>query len=70
MVSEDGIQPRAGERWRIDASTTTEPYATSICLGSHRLRPVPTARFSTAGLSFDTFFVATVVIGLIAMTHK
>jgi hypothetical protein len=39
MVSEDGIRPRAGERWRIDSSTTSEPYATSICLGSHRMRP-------------------------------
>lgn len=35
-VSEDGIQPRAGERWQIDAGTRTEPYATSICLGSRR----------------------------------
>jgi hypothetical protein len=52
LVTEDGIRPRAGERWRIYASTTTEPYATSICLGSHRL-PGRTTHFSTAGLSFD-----------------
>lgn len=53
MVSEDGIQPRAGQHWHIDASTTTQPYATSICLGSHRLQTVRTSRFSSAGLSFD-----------------
>jgi hypothetical protein len=51
-VSEDGIRPRAGERWRIDASSTTEPYATSICLGSRRL-PARTAHFAAAGISFD-----------------
>jgi hypothetical protein len=53
IVSEDGIRPRAGERWRIYASTTTEPYGTSMCLGSRRLRTVRTARFSTPGLSFE-----------------
>ena len=53
QVSEDGIRPRAGERWRIYASTASEPYSASICLGSHRL-PVRTIRFSSAGaLSFD-----------------
>jgi hypothetical protein len=53
QVGEDGIRPRAGERWRIYASTDSEPYSTSICLGSHRL-PARTAHFSFAGaLSFD-----------------
>jgi hypothetical protein len=51
-VSEDGIRPHAGERWRIDASSTTQPYATSICLGSRRL-PARTAHFASAGISFD-----------------
>ncbi len=51
-VSEDGIRPPAGERWRIDTSSTTKPYATSICLGSHRL-PARTAHFDAAGISFD-----------------
>jgi hypothetical protein len=53
LVTEDGIRPHAGERWRIYASPASEPYSTSICLGSHRL-PVRTAHFSSAGaLSFD-----------------
>lgn len=51
-VSEDGIRPRAGEHWRIYASSTTQPYATSICLGSHRL-PGRTAHFAGAGITFD-----------------
>lgn len=34
-VSEDGIAPRAGERWEILSSSTREPLSTSICLGSH-----------------------------------
>jgi hypothetical protein len=53
MVIEDGIRPRAGERWRIYASNTSEPYSTSTCLGSHRL-PARTRHFSSAGeISFD-----------------
>lgn len=52
-VTEDGIRPRAGERWRIYASTASEPFSTPICLRSRRL-PVRTAHFSSAGaLSFD-----------------
>lgn len=51
-VSEDGIRPRAGEHWRIYASSTTEPYATSICLGSDRLSG-RTAHFTGPGISFD-----------------
>jgi hypothetical protein len=52
QVSEDGIQPRTGEYWRIYASTASQPYATSICLGSHRL-PVRTTRFSSGEISFE-----------------
>lgn len=51
-VTEDGIRPHAGEHWQIDASGTTEPYATSICLGSRRL-PDRSAHFSGRGISFD-----------------
>jgi hypothetical protein len=38
-VTEDGIQPRSGERWILYSSTHFEPYTTSLCGGSHRLRP-------------------------------
>jgi hypothetical protein len=52
-VSEDGIRPRAGERWRIYASSASEPYSTSICLGSHLL-PARTKGYASPGaLSFD-----------------
>jgi len=34
-VSEDGIAPRAGERWEILSTSTREPLSTSVCLGSH-----------------------------------
>ena len=46
LVTEDGIRPRSGERWRIYASTASEPYSISICLGSHRL-PARIAHFSS-----------------------
>ena len=38
-VSEDGIEPRPGERWRIYSSSSRQPFATSICAGSRQLRP-------------------------------
>lgn len=41
LVTEDGIRPRAGERWRIYTSSASRPYATSICLGSRRLPDLP-----------------------------
>lgn len=50
-LNEDGIRPRSREHWRIYASNTTAPYATSICLGSHRV--AGTAHFAAAGISFD-----------------
>jgi hypothetical protein len=34
--SEDGIEPRAGERWRIYSASRHAPYQTSICFGSAR----------------------------------
>lgn len=36
-VSEDGILPHHGERWRIVSMSRRAPYATSACLGSVRL---------------------------------
>ena len=33
-VSEDGIQPRAGQHWKIYTSSSRMPYDTSICGGS------------------------------------
>jgi hypothetical protein len=36
-VGEDGIEPRAGERWKIYTESRREPFATSICGGSRRL---------------------------------
>jgi hypothetical protein len=32
--SEDGIMPRAGQRWVIYATSKQMPYQTSICSGS------------------------------------
>jgi hypothetical protein len=36
-ASEDGIEPRAGERWQIYATSRRQPFATSICAGSTRV---------------------------------
>lgn len=36
-VSEDGIAPHHGERWRIVSMSRRRPYPTSACLGSTRL---------------------------------
>jgi hypothetical protein len=38
-VTEDGIQPRTGEQWILYSSRHSEPFTTSLCGGSHRLRP-------------------------------
>jgi hypothetical protein len=37
VVSEDGIDPRPGERWKILSDRRHQPLPTSICAGSHRL---------------------------------
>lgn len=37
VVTEDGIQPLVGQRWRIYAHTSREPFATSICSGTRLL---------------------------------
>jgi hypothetical protein len=36
-VAEDGIEPRAGERWKIYTQSRRQPLATSICAGSVRV---------------------------------
>lgn len=36
-VAEDGIAPRAGQRWKIYSISKRSPYQTSICSGSRRL---------------------------------
>src|SRR5947209_7658479 len=33
-ITEDGIEPRAGERWKIYTNSRREPFDTSICAGS------------------------------------
>lgn len=50
--AEDGISPGAGQRWRIYATGTQQPYPTSICAGSRLLRS-RTVHFSGQGISFD-----------------
>jgi hypothetical protein len=37
-VSEDEIQPRAGQHWKIYTSATRMPYDTSICDGSKLIK--------------------------------
>jgi hypothetical protein len=36
----EGIEPRAGQRWRVYTDSARQPFATSICSGSRRLRPI------------------------------
>jgi hypothetical protein len=38
VMAEDGIEPRAGELWRIYTDSARLPYDTSICGGSRRVR--------------------------------
>jgi hypothetical protein len=40
VVSEDGIEPRAGQQWTIYTRSPQMPYQTSMCDGS-RLSPAP-----------------------------
>ena len=40
-VAEDGIEPQAGESWRIYTTSKHGPYDTNICLGSRQLRSHP-----------------------------
>ena len=41
VVSEDGIQPLAGQRWTIYTTSRRAPYQTSICAGSALARTAP-----------------------------
>ncbi len=52
--NEDGIQPTAGQQWRIYADRSRQPLTTSICAGSRRLgaRKASVRRFIGDGLSF------------------
>ncbi len=40
-VAEDGIEPQAGESWRIYTTSKHGPYDTNICLGSRQLPSHP-----------------------------
>ncbi len=40
-VGAEGIDPKAGETWRVYAERRGEVLATSVCEGSHRLRRRP-----------------------------
>jgi hypothetical protein len=42
-IVEDGISPRAGQRWKIYTSSRRQPFQTSICAGSGRA-PVSSRR--------------------------
>ena len=37
VIAEDGIEPRAGQRWTVYASTLRMPYQTSICNGTRQV---------------------------------
>jgi hypothetical protein len=53
IISEDGIQPQAGQHWTIYTSSPRVPYDTSICGGSSLGIPNPVmASFPMARLSF------------------
>jgi hypothetical protein len=52
VVNEDGIEPVAGQSWRIYSDTAREPFATSICAGSRLLDPSDVRSFTGAGVSF------------------
>src|SRR6185312_1023064 len=43
-VAEDGIEPQVGELWKIYAGSRGQPFDTSICAGSMRIRTVRVAR--------------------------
>jgi hypothetical protein len=38
VVASEGIEPRAGQRWRIFTDSPHQPYDTSVCGGSRPLR--------------------------------
>jgi len=52
VISEDGIEPVAGQSWRIYSDTSRQPFTTSICAGSRLLRPSQERPFTGGGVSF------------------
>jgi hypothetical protein len=52
VVSEDGIEPVAGQSWRIYSDASRQPFTTSICAGSRLLRRSDERRFTGEGVSF------------------
>jgi hypothetical protein len=58
-VGEDGIEPRAGQRWQIYTQSRRQPFNTSICAGSRRVaspsQPSPSGRASLALLLWRRF---------------
>jgi hypothetical protein len=52
VVNEDGIEPVAGQSWRIYSDTAREPFATSTCAGSRLLDPSDVRSFTGPGVSF------------------
>jgi hypothetical protein len=58
-VGEDGIEPRAGQRWKIYTQSRGQPFNTSICDGSRQAaspsQPSPSGRASLALLLWRRF---------------
>jgi hypothetical protein len=52
VVREDGIEPVAGQSWRIYSDASRQPFTTSICAGSRLLRPSDKRPFTGEGVSF------------------
>jgi hypothetical protein len=50
-VTEDGIEPQAGQRWEIYTDSQGEPFDTSICAGSARVAPRPQRSPGAAALA-------------------
>ncbi len=50
-VSEDGIQPQAGQRWTIYTASRSMPYQTSICEGTSVMTLAPRPSAGAAALS-------------------
>jgi len=51
-VAEDGIEPQVGELWKIYAGSRGQPFDTSICAGSMRIRTVRVARDLWTGFRY------------------
>lgn len=53
-VNADGIQPQAGQHWRIYSDRSRQPFPTSVCAGSRPLKASRRGlrRFTGSGLTF------------------